>query len=350
MNPEVSVVMAVFNQERFVAEAVDSVLKQSFTDFELIIIDDGSTDTTTEILDGYDDPRIVRHRNDDNLGLTRSLNRGLRVARGDFIARQDADDISLPLRLEKQIAFLRDRSDVGLVGCACVRIDREGKERGFYRPRSSDIQIRWVSLLTNPFAHPTVFFRSRLLTEHGLHYDESLETTQDYDLWLRMLERARGANISEALMLYRKGGDITTAKRRLQLATQDAIAFRAINNQFPELALTPKTVSRLRSLFVGGDDPPPLGERVRLAGIYLDLFEAFLDAHREASASELKELKRVEALKVARTTLRAAARPGWTALAKRLFSFDPNVAWSLAGYVFTTFGRRLASFIPRKSV
>ncbi len=115
MDPEISVVMAVFNHERFVVQAVESVLNQSITDFEFIIVDDGSSDGTSTILDTCHDPRIVRLRNESNIGLTRSLNRGLQAVRGSFIARQDADDISLPDRLERQVAFMHEHPDVGLV-------------------------------------------------------------------------------------------------------------------------------------------------------------------------------------------------------------------------------------------
>jgi hypothetical protein len=348
MSPELSVVMAAFNQGRFVAEAVESILKQSFTDFEFIIIDDGSTDGTDRILDTFQDSRIVRKRNECNIGLTPSLNQGLRAARGTFVARQDADDISLPLRMEKQITFLREYPEVGLAGCACVLIDQEGKRLGRYKPRHSDIQIRWVSLLTNPFAHPTTMFRRQLVTDHGLVYDESLETTQDYDLWLRMLAHTRGANLTESLVLYRRGGNITTAKRKLQLETQDTIAFGAIRKQFPQMSITPEEVSQLRSLFVGGGETLRLERRIPLAHLYLNLFGAFLNAH--LNDSTLEDLKREEALRVARVTLRSAVRPGWPALAKRLLSLDPLVPWSLFCYSLAAFHRLLASRISRTSV
>ncbi len=350
MDPEISVVMAVFNHERFVVQAVESVLNQSITDFEFIIVDDGSSDGTSTILDTCHDPRIVRLRNESNIGLTRSLNRGLQAVRGSFIARQDADDISLPDRLERQVAFMHEHPDVGLVGSSCSLIDQEGKRLGRYQPRVSDLRIRWVSLLTNPFAHPTVLFRRQLLAEHGLSYNESLETAQDYALWLQFLEHAKGANISDVLMLYRKGGRITTQKRKLQLETEDALAFGAIRKQFRDLPVTQEKVSQLRALIVGAGEPPRSADRIPLARLYLDLFDAFVSAHREAPADELEVLRREEALRVARSTLRCFGRSGWSTVMRRLLFLDFLLPWSLSCYFFKFFRRNFAFFVRAKSL
>ncbi len=126
--PRVSVLMSVYNGERFLRDSVESILGQTFTDFEFLILDDGSTDSTCEILEEYanKDARIVLVRNDRNLGLTRSLNKGLRLVRGEYLARQDADDISLPKRLEMQVKFLDAHPEVGVVGSALEIIDENG--------------------------------------------------------------------------------------------------------------------------------------------------------------------------------------------------------------------------------
>ncbi len=114
--PRVNVIMAVFNGEQYLQEAIESILRQTFDNFEFVIIDDGSTDKTVEILNRFSDERIKRLTNESNIGLTRSLNRGIRFSRGEYIVRQDADDVSLPERLAKQVAYLDAHSMVGLVG------------------------------------------------------------------------------------------------------------------------------------------------------------------------------------------------------------------------------------------
>ena len=130
VNPIVTVLMSVYNGERYLNEAIDSILAQTFTDFEFLIIDDASTDSTPKILHSYDDPRIRIVTNEENLGLTKSLNKGLALAQGEYIARMDADDISLPERLMMQLNFLIDNKTVPLVGSGAIMIDEDGKSIG----------------------------------------------------------------------------------------------------------------------------------------------------------------------------------------------------------------------------
>jgi len=126
-NPEVTVLMSVYNGEKYLREAIDSILNQTFTDFEFLIVNDGSTDRTAEILRSYDDPRIIIINNEKNIGLTKSLNIGLRMAKGEYIARMDADDVSMPERLQKQIELLNQKKNTGLVGTYYTIINEKGK-------------------------------------------------------------------------------------------------------------------------------------------------------------------------------------------------------------------------------
>lgn len=127
ISPKVSVVMSVYNGEKYLPETIDSILNQTFKDFEFIIINDGSTDKTAKILTSYDDPRI-RIFNQENMGLTKSLNRAISLAKGEYIARMDADDISYPERLKKQVDYLNKNPDIGLVGSKYIRIDKRGRK------------------------------------------------------------------------------------------------------------------------------------------------------------------------------------------------------------------------------
>jgi glycosyltransferase involved in cell wall biosynthesis len=200
--PKVSVVMSVYNVEKYLSEAVESILKQTFKDFEFLIINDGSSDSSAEILKAYNDPRIEIIDNKKNIGLTRSLNKGLRLARGEYIARQDADDISLPRRIEKQVDFLNTKPEYGLVGCWNYRIGANNKiekKVTFYTDHNDIVSML---LIKNHFVHSSVMFRKECIEKLG-GYDDDLKFSQDYDLWLRIAEHYKVANLGEFLHYWR---------------------------------------------------------------------------------------------------------------------------------------------------
>jgi glycosyltransferase involved in cell wall biosynthesis len=187
MTPLVTVLMAVHNGARFVDSAIGSILRQHFTDFELLIVDDGSTDDTPARIRAFGDSRIRCVRNDTNLGLTRSLNVGLSVARGALIARQDADDISHPGRLSTQVAFLQRQPDVAVLGTQARTINaRKRLVRVAPWPKStSNRAIRWQLIFDSPFIHSSVMFRKSVVSALG-GYNESFTTSQDFELWSRV--------------------------------------------------------------------------------------------------------------------------------------------------------------------
>ena len=202
MPPKVSVLMAVYNGQAYVREAIDSILDQTFTDFEFLIVDDGSTDETTAILETYSDSRIKRLRNAKNIGLTKSLNIGLNEACGEFVARMDADDASLPTRLEMQLECLESDLDLGVVGSEMDVIgDRGVRVGGFGGPLVHGM-IVWRLLFERPLAHPTVMMRRSAVTAVG-GYNEEFTVAQDYELWTRLIFVTRFANLPEVLVRYR---------------------------------------------------------------------------------------------------------------------------------------------------
>lgn len=214
MSPaRVSVVMSTHNGETHLREATDSILNQTFRDFEFIIVDDGSTDGTWEILTSYDDPRISLARNEQNLGLTRSLNKALRRSTGKYVARMDADDVSLPDRLDKQVQFLDANEDVGLVSCSFVEIDDQGRHISIQTLPTRDCDLQERLLTSNCFCHGAAMFRRECLSSVGA-YREEFEFAQDYDLWLRMSERYEVANLEEPLYQWRAGGAAVSLTRR----------------------------------------------------------------------------------------------------------------------------------------
>lgn len=229
-DPKVTVLMSIYNGERYLNEAVDSILTQTFTDFEFLIIDDASTDRTPEILRGYDDPRIRIVTNEENLGLTKSLNKGLTLARGEYIARMDADDISLPERFEQQIYFLEKNSDIGVLGAAVQYIDECGKPLQILKWPQKDTLIKWELCFMNPIAHPSAIIRRRLLTESG-GYNEKITFAQDYDLWVRLSPETHFANHRDVLLYLRKTRDnISFTKYHEQKMFSHLISERAINS------------------------------------------------------------------------------------------------------------------------
>ena len=199
--PRVSVVMSVYNEEHYVDLAIDSILRQTFRDFEFVIIDDGSVDNTPHILQGYHNPRLRIYRQ-DNQGQSASLNRAIQLASGTYIARMDADDIALPQRLEREVRFLDAHPDIALVGTWCMKVNTATGHERLQRLPEDDAAIRRFLVVDNPFIHSSVMIRRSVIETVGL-YDKGL-IWQDYDLWVRVARNHRIANIPEPLMVRRK--------------------------------------------------------------------------------------------------------------------------------------------------
>lgn len=209
-SPKVSVVMAVYNGERFVREAVESILNQTFTDFEFIIIDDGSTDDTWRILTEYaaQDSRIILIRNEKNQGIASSVNRGLARARGKYIARMDADDVTVPERLARQVQFLENHQEIGMVGSNMFFIDSFGNTRhsNWQRPQLHNL-IKWRLCFENPIANQTILMRQSVVEQLNGYQTEYESFSEDYDLWQRMSEVTRLANLPEVFTYQRRDSE-----------------------------------------------------------------------------------------------------------------------------------------------
>lgn len=204
--PSISVIMSVHNGDRYLAQAIESILGQTFADFEFLIVDDGSTDNSAAIVEGYAvrDARI-HLISQTNQGVTKSLNRALERAVGEFVARMDADDIALPSRLERQVHELRSSSDLVVVGCEVELTTSDGLWLGSRGHAAQHAEIRRRLLLGDGGAltHPAVMMRASALREIG-GYDEAFAVAQDLDLFLRLSEIGRAANLSETLLLWRQ--------------------------------------------------------------------------------------------------------------------------------------------------
>ncbi len=241
----VTVLMAVYNARGSVSAAIESIRAQTFTDWDCLIVDDGSTDGTWEILQqaASADRRISLLRNRSNRGLAASLNAGWRQARGEVIARLDADDISFPERLAKQVAFLERHPEVDVLGTAMEMVDATGRflEYGRRPERHDEIVAQMYRI--NPFVHPSVMMRKRFLEALG-GYDERLRRAQDADLWLRGYRRFRYHNLPDPLVRYRMAD-------RLSPRSIAYCAFVQLRSAFRERRLFSRGWYALRTLAAG---------------------------------------------------------------------------------------------------
>src|SRR5262245_11275387 len=200
-DPSVSVVLPVHNGERFLREALDSVLGQTFGDLELIVVDDGSTDSTPSILGLYPDSRL-RVLTLPHVGLVEALNHGVGQARGRFVARMDADDVSLPSRLERQVELLDRRREAGLVATWVAVIDEQGRQVDQRVLPAQHVDLHRRLLLRNPFQHGSVMLRREVFDRVGAYRDD-YGHNEDYDLWRRVARAYELATVPEVLYRYR---------------------------------------------------------------------------------------------------------------------------------------------------
>src|SRR5260370_35831886 len=252
-SPMVNVVMSVFNGEEFLSETIDSVLNQSFRDFEFVIVDDGSTDATADILSKYAlrDARI-RVLREGKRGCCASLNLGVSLANGKYVANNDADDLAMPSRLEEQVAFMERNPEVGVLGSAYEVISDSGDVIDTIRHPLEDSEIRSEILRYNPICHSSVILRKDIALASG-GYRRAFEPSEDYDLWLRMSERSRLANLPNVLVRYRVHGNQLSFRklehqRLCVLAASTAAAFRKQCRPDPFSGveqITPELLSKL---------------------------------------------------------------------------------------------------------
>ncbi len=237
--PVVSVVMSVYNGEKYLRDSVESILNQTLGDFEFIIVDDGSADSSFKIMEEYarSDKRIVAIKNPSNLGLPKSLNIALKNTKGDFIARMDADDISLSERLEKQVRFLKENPSYGLVGTAYIEIDGNGKIIGNQRIRflETDENIKKKIVGFNPFPHCAVMFRKEIQDSIGF-YNEEFKYAQDYEFWIRIMTRYKVRNLPEVLVHKRYSNNMISVNKekaqRFYAVKAKIRAIRLLNMSF----------------------------------------------------------------------------------------------------------------------
>ena len=196
--PLVSVVMPVHNAAKYLREAAESILKQTYTRLEFIIVDDGSTDESVSIIRSLNDPRIFLHSYKEKQGISKALNKGFELAKGELIARMDADDISLDNRLEQQVNYMMANPGVGILGTQIIAIGSKARSLPVTHK-----DITWHLFNACPFLHPSVMFRKSVVLDHRLFYDPLYDGAEDLELWVRAAQVTRLANLDKAYVKYR---------------------------------------------------------------------------------------------------------------------------------------------------
>lgn len=231
--PIASVLMPVYNVEKYIVEAVESVLSQTFTDFELILLDDCSPDGSADIIKTFSDERIAYHRNDENLGLANNLNVGLDMARGKYVVRMDGDDISLPNRLQTQIEFLEANPDIDLCSCGMEMFGKDDKV--WIRERNPE-QVKITMLFYSPILHASAVWRRESFEKYNLRYRQEAFPAEDYDLWARAVKYCKLVNIPQVLYRYRIHGiQVTKTDDRAELRTRE-IRLSYLKETLPSLS------------------------------------------------------------------------------------------------------------------
>lgn len=276
--PKVSVVMPVYNGDHFLRDAVDSILSQSFRDFQFVVVDDGSTDGSTDILLDYasKDARVLYHRQPKNMGLVAALNDGIALSSGEYIARMDADDISMPDRLSKQVALL-DSNDVDLVGANYIKFPgpRSKTTRLPQTPEAIAKTMQYTCCIGHPVA---TFSRKAFDASGGYDIRYAKGGAEDYDLWLRIMRNFNLANIKDPLLRYRlHNNSLTAASRKKDRYVHNSAS--AVANHFAEL--------------YGLDEVSPLNSAQTLAFSIMTAIEKSSDAwHRKSMKRWLIRLAR----------------------------------------------------------
>lgn len=211
--PKISVIMSVYNSEKYLSEAIESILNQTYTDFEFIITDDGSVDNSFKIMKEYQkkDNRIVVIKNDINLGISKSVNKMIGISKGGYIARMDGDDISLPKRFEKQVAFMDNNPEYVVCGTFGKYF---GRKKGKMSLKSKNTDIKALMYYGSPIINPSAFIRRSVMVDNNIYYNEKYEQAQDYKLWVDLASYGKFYNISHSLLLYRVSKNQVSTKYR----------------------------------------------------------------------------------------------------------------------------------------
>jgi glycosyltransferase involved in cell wall biosynthesis len=281
--PKISIVMAVHNGAPYLVQALDSIAAQTTQDWELVVVDDASTDTTPTLLGQWGHPNLKQVRNETNLGLTKSLNVGISHATGAFIARMDADDVCMPTRFEAQLTLFEHMPSLALVGGDLRLIDGSDTYLGTKRFPHSTAAVQFAHRISSAISHPAALMRRDALEAVG-GYNEDIRIGQDYDLWERLFAAGyQASNVAEQVLSYRlHGGALTHKKRDAQLAVHVDVMRRSFRRWAGNDDLDPAEMdAAIRVL--APDQPRAPSDTVRKA---LALLSRFSDRDRARGGAD----------------------------------------------------------------
>jgi glycosyltransferase involved in cell wall biosynthesis len=245
--PKITVLMPVYNGGRFLREAVESILGQTREDFEFLIIDDGSRDESVAVVRSYKDERVRLIQNGRNLGLIETLNRGLQLARGEYVARMDADDVSLPTRLARQVDYLERHPDICVISSYYHYVDENDRILCTFRGEVRDFLISFKMYVEghNPVSHPAAMFRTKTIRECG-GYSRDFAHAEDGELWFRLnAQGVKFANVPQVLLLYRRHGQQITQTRTAEQVQSHFRAYALSLSHFLEEPIEVEDATRL---------------------------------------------------------------------------------------------------------
>jgi len=241
----ISVVMPVCNGEKYLKEAIESILNQTYRDFEFIIVNDGSTDKTEDIILSYHDPRIRYVKNKTNLQIVKTFNKGIKLSCGKYIARMDADDISLPNRLEKQVSFLEKHKEIGVLGTWIENTNKDKEHKAcWFTPVSPEL-VRWSLYFGTCIAHPTVIIQRNIIEKIG-GYNPEFSVAEDYEFWVRASHITNLSNLPQVLLKRRIHDNNISLLKTQEMEKNDIKIMRLAISNLLNSSVSEKEVSELR--------------------------------------------------------------------------------------------------------
>ncbi len=289
MIPVASVVMTTYNGSRFLRETIDSILNQSYENFEFIIVDDCSTDNTLEVIRSYSDARIKLFPNERNLGISHSRNKGLSLVTGSYVFATDQDDISLPDRLKKQIDFMVTNPQASMVASAAKEL-RNGKTVSRYGGEVRPHILHWRLFTRCNIVHSSVCMKAEVIKSHQLFYDQTYHYAEDYALFHKLAEFGEIAILDEELVVYREHDTNASLKHNEEMSFNGRQFLKKQYYDFLHIAVDNAVIENIWKLFISGD---AIADRtsLKLVGLtYFDLLEKFVNEKKGLTEEQVQEL------------------------------------------------------------
>lgn len=271
----ITVLMPVYNAEKYLKKAIESILNQTYENFDFLIIDDGSTDTSGAIIKSFNDTRITFLKNEGNMGIVRTLNKGLTLIDSDYICRMDSDDIAVPERLEEQLKYMESHPEVAVSGSSILKFNDQGNQH-ILKVRTDSKRLKTHLLFDNALMHPTVIMRNSILKKYGFSYDESHVAMEDYGLWQKVSLVSELGNIDDVLLKYRENDEGISQKAKKDAEKRNSAFINVYLHYFALLGigLKEREVVLYRQFISGDGDLKKSDWLLQLAHVLNEIVES----------------------------------------------------------------------------